>query len=71
MTTKERIDAIDEKIDEIVTTPKMNYTIGDKKVDWNGYYNFLLKQKESLLKNQETEISVAEFDDMSVDEFGK
>ncbi|MBS3741520.1 MAG: hypothetical protein KGY74_05315 [Candidatus Cloacimonetes bacterium] len=71
MTNQERIEAIDSKIDEIVTTPKMSYKIGDKQVDWDSYYNFLLKQKKALQENRDSEISVVEFDDMAPDEFGR
>lgn len=69
-TTTDRIEAIDVKIDGIVSDPKPSYKIGDKSMSWNEYYSFLLKAKEALQKSADAEIEIVDFASVLSDELG-
>ena len=60
---------INTAIDEVLTKPKMDYTIGDKRVTRSAYLSALIKMRESLLKTLDVDITQIAFD-FDIDEFG-
>lgn len=69
-TTQEMLEAINAKILDCTTNPKFDYTIGDKKVVWKDYLKWLTDQRDSLLKTQDVDIDVFEFEGFNTNEFG-
>jgi len=69
-TSTELLDAINAKILDCINNPKFDYKIGEKKVSWQYYLEFLTKQKTSILASQDVDIDTFTFEGFDTNEFG-
>lgn len=63
------LDEVETKINELLTNPKVDYQIGDKKVSASQYLDQLLKYREQLLKHPVADQATMHFE-FDFDEFG-
>ena len=54
----------------LITTPKVDYKIGDKMYKSSQEMDQLLKVRKMLMGNPEADITIVAFDALRIDEFG-
>ena len=64
------IEQVNEAIANLVSSPQVDYTIGNKTVKAGQKMDQLIKLREALMSNPEADISIASFDLLDIDEFG-
>lgn len=69
-TYAERLAAINVQLDAAISSPKVNYTMGDISYNHGDYVDALMRMRESLLKTPEAE-EVIETQAIGISAFGE
>ena len=70
-TNAELLVMIQEKLEDAITNPQVNYRVGDKSFDMKGYVDYLLQMKSQLEADSADAAEEVETPVFGVGEFGE